>query len=224
MSSVDEIFSAFVREHRSGGEADPRAYLERARSEAERRELIALIEAYLRRAPGRRWDPDAFATSRAARVVDSILAGVELEQEDREEETVGWAELLPELRHRLRIMRRDLVARLAEALGVPDHVEKVGAYYHRMELEDLPVEGISDRVLEALGSILQVSAETLRRAGSVRSGERPGPRVVFQRTAYPDEQEGGEPAGGERAGAAPQAGEPDLVDELFTGGRDAPAG
>lgn len=222
MTSVDEIFAAFVREHRAGGEADPRTFIARAQNEAERRELIVLIEAYLQRSPGRRWDPEAFATSKAARVTDSILAEWELEG-DREEESVGWAELLPALRTRARIMRRELVARLAQALDASDQVEKVGDYYHRMELEELPVDGISNRVLEALGSILGESAETLRRAGRVRSGGRAGPHVAFSRTAYPSEEHREPPTSPAGEYDAADTATRDRVDELFTGGPDADA-
>jgi hypothetical protein len=223
MNDVERLYREFVAEHKAGGEADPRAFLDQLDDEVDRLELAALVEHYLESAPGRSWDPEAFATSKAAQVADSILAEWELEGE-REEETVGWRELLPALRTRAQIMRREVVERLAEALGAADKQEKVGVYYHRMELEELPVEGVSDRVLAALGEILGESAETLRRAGRVRTGdEQIGPGVAFSRTAFPREEFAREEAAASRQGM-PSPGEEaerDYVDELFTGGRDA---
>jgi hypothetical protein len=226
MNEVERLFRDFVAEHKSGGEADPRAFVDQLTDDTDRLELAALIEHYLERAPGKRWDPQEFAASKAAQVTDSILAEWELAGE-RQEETVGWRELLPALRTRARIMRREVVARLAETLGVPDKQEKVGTYYHRMELEELPVEGISNRVLEALGEILGESAETLRRAGRVRTGSKPvAPGVAFTRTAFPgpDAPSGEAAEKPARSAGAPGEDERDLVDELFTGGPDAGRG
>ena len=63
------------------------------------------------------------------------------------------------------LKRADLVERLAAALGAPDKQDKVGFYYHEMEQGLLPSEGVNDKVLEALGTILGQSAEALRQAG-----------------------------------------------------------
>ena len=52
MSSVQRLLSAFIEEHRAGGDADPSAYLERV-PYRERLALAALIDAYLARAPRR---------------------------------------------------------------------------------------------------------------------------------------------------------------------------
>ncbi|HEY8467980.1 MAG TPA: hypothetical protein VIL04_14380 [Solirubrobacterales bacterium] len=222
MNEVERLYREFIAEHKRGGEANPRAFLDQLEDDLDRLELAALIRHYLERAPGRRWDPEAYAESKAARVADSILAEWELAG-GRAEATVGWRELLPELRERARIMRREVVARLAESLGVPDKEAKVGAYYHRMELEELPVDGVSDRVLEALARILGTSAETLRAAGRVRSGrDQPGAGVAFARKATPSPDFSVTPAAPSAAEAAGRAeAERDLVDELFTGGPEA---
>ena len=46
MADVERLLHEFIAEDRSGGDADPLAYLRRARG-ADRAELEALIDAYL---------------------------------------------------------------------------------------------------------------------------------------------------------------------------------
>ena len=219
MADVETLFRAYVEEHRSGGEADPREYLARLEG-VDRSELAALIDAYLQRAPARAWDPAAFAGSAAERATERIAAGWEEAQE-------AWQTLLPTLRDRARIKRAELVARLAAALGVEDQTAKVAAYYHQMEHGQLPSEGVSNRVLEALSTIVGESAERLRAAGSAlgHGGDQRQVResLAFARRAvsdprYAEPEAPAQPASAEAAAAPAEAPEPDLVDELFTGG------
>ena len=110
MSDVDRLLADYIAEHRAGGEADPRAYLSRA-SPAERRELAALIDAYLARAPRQPFDQASFRGSSAERTVDELeraIAG----------QAGLWPALLPRLRDRAGLKRSELVERLAAALGV----------------------------------------------------------------------------------------------------------
>jgi hypothetical protein len=213
MADVEQLLSEYIAEHREGGEADPRTYLERVTG-TDRDELAALIDAYLVRAPGRDWDPQAFAQSKARDVADAVslsIGGV----------SGAWPWLLPQLRKRAELPRRELVHRLAEALEVADREGKVEAYYHQMETGHLPAEGVSDRVLEALSAIVGESVEALRRAGRIFEPtiSDEAADAVFSRTATPDPEYAqaspatGAPAPRERAPA-----EPDEVDELFTGG------
>src|SRR3954454_13632219 len=51
MSDVEQVLREYIREHRAGGDADPREYLTRLDEGADRLELEALIDAYLERAP-----------------------------------------------------------------------------------------------------------------------------------------------------------------------------
>src|SRR5262245_4414125 len=108
MPDVDQLLRQYIAEHRSGGEADPSAYLEQVGGTA-RAELAALIDAYLMRSAGQPWDEEGYAGSPAERVVESLhesLAGA----------SGSWPVLLPELRNRARIKREELVNRLASAL------------------------------------------------------------------------------------------------------------
>ena len=93
----------------------------------------------------------------------------------------------------------------------------VARYYHGRERGTLPATGVSDRVLDALATIVGVSAERLREAGREGAGAAPGPAatVAFARVGEPDPQyaDEGRPAG---AGAGEQEAH-DEIDDLFTG-------
>ena len=107
-----------------------------------------------------------------------------------------------------------------------DQTEKVAAYYHQMETGRLPSEGVSNRVLRALGEIVDESAERLRAAGSVigagGDAHEVETRVAFARTAVHNPEYADEVAAAPPADAAEEApDEDDLVDRMFTGGPDA---
>ena len=215
MPDVDELLKQYIEEHRAGGEADPRGYLERVQG-TDRAELEALIDAYLMRSPGQPWDEDAYAGSPAERLVESLhesLAGA----------SGSWPVLLPQLRNGARIRREELVNRLAAALGVAGREEKVAYYYNQMEHGKLPPVGVSDRVLEALAGIVDTTKEALREAGRVLTVESSQANAVFTRVAPPPPPEYAESAGMARPGVTPDAGpgsesERDEVDELFLDG------
>ena len=215
MRGPQQVFEEFAREYRREGEADPRPYLSQLDGD-ERAELRLLIEAFLERAPRRRWDPDAFAGSLAERALARAGAG---EEPATAERPAGWPELLPALRTEARLKRRTVVERLAAAIGFADQQQRVAAYYHQMEQGQLRPSGVSDRVLEALAGIVGSSAEALRRAGDAgqRAAEAGG--EVFARVGAP---KGGAPREGPAAEPlAEEAGAPaDDLDRLFIGGED----
>jgi hypothetical protein len=207
MSDVDRLLSEYVAEHRAGGDADPRAYLSRA-SPTQRIELAALIDAYLARAPRQQFDEAGFRGSSAERTVDELeraIAG----------QAGLWPALLPRLRVRAGLKRSELVERLAAALGVSDRKDKVAGYYHEMEQGLLPSQGVSDRVLGALGQLVGETTQALRDAGRALAPSGEGPTAApaaFARRVY------AEPAGAPPPGTqAPTAGDWDEVDELFRG-------
>jgi hypothetical protein len=208
MTDVDRLLADYVREHRAGGEADPAPYLERAAA-GDRKELAALIDAYLAQAPRRAFDEADFRGSSAEAVVEGLqrsLTG-----------TAGlWPVVLPRLRENAGLKRRELVERLARSLGVGENTAKVGRYYHEMEQGLLPSPGVSDRVLEALARLVGSTAGSLREAGeAIRGGaERPPGGMAFARAAYGDvPAELGPPPG-----SPPTDDQWDEVDQLFRGG------
>lgn len=228
MADVEKLLRDYISEHRSGGEADPRSYLARAEG-AERVELAALIDSYLSRSPGQAWDATAFEGSAAELARDRIAA--EWELSSGEVAGQSWRELLPALRNRAQVMRREVVARLADGIGHPGAEVRVGAYYHQMETGKLPAEGVSNRVLTVLGEILGESAERLRAAGSivVPGGETEAgamDQVAYARTAVEDPRYT-KPAMADMSMEAGDFAEPLAdpgeaeVDRLFTGGPGA---
>jgi hypothetical protein len=208
MSDVDRLLADYIAEHVAGGEADPAVYLARA-SSAQRPELAALIDAYLARAPRQPFDQARFSGSTAERTVDELeraIAG----------QAGLWPAVLPRLRDRAGLKRSALVDRLAAALGVEDRREKVAGYYHGMEQGLLPAQGVSDRVLAALGELVGETAQMLRDAGRALVPPGEGPAVAptaFARRAYAEPAQPASPA-------SPPASEAewDEVDELFRGG------
>jgi hypothetical protein len=209
MADVERLLSEYIAEHRAGGEADPRAYLDQVQG-LDRAELEALIDAYLQRSLGREWDAEAFHGSGASILADRLArtftgrAGL-------------WPVLLPRLRERAQVMREEIARRLAEGLGVADKEEKVAAYHHEMEQGLLPAEGVDPKVTDRLAEILRTSGEFLRRSGeSLGGGAAPGePGAVFARTKA-ETPAPGVPSPPERVGA--EEAEWDEVDRLFRGG------
>lgn len=209
MSDVDQLLTEYKEAHRGGAGADPRPYLERANG-LDRELLAGLIDAYLEDAPRRAFDAQAFRASAAGQVAEEV---------QRSLEGAGglWPSLLPRLRRQARITRSDLVAQLAARLGAQSQQDKVALYYHQMEQGLLPQAGVSDTVLEALGKIVGLTSEALRKAGRL---PQPGPPrrdagAVFARTTM-GEVAPSTPAGEERDRPAEEPW--DEVDRLFRGG------
>ena len=219
VADLARVFAEFVEAHLAGRDPDPWEYVDRV-EEADRAELEGLIDAYYVDALPRPWDPEAFRGSESERLVDAIdrsfrgRAGL-------------WPAVLPRLRDRVKLRRAEVVSRLAEGLGVADREQKVGAYYHQMEQGLLPSAGVSQRVLDGLARILGVTAESLRSAGSTLTPEvGEAEDAVFARTALPDQDlrlEHAEEAPPPGVAGAEREAERDEVDELFTGGGDAPS-
>ncbi len=109
--------------------------------------------------------------------------------------------------------------RLADALGAAGKEKKVERYYHEMEQGMLPAKGVSNRVLDAIGSIVGASGEALRRAGAAfPPGPPPTEGAALARTATPDEEYDSESSGAPAPASPAERTEMDEVDKLFTGG------
>ena len=162
MADLDRLLDDFAADYEAGRATDVAALLDGVPAE-------------------QRQDPAAYEGSLAQAAVERVYESIE-------GVSGTWPELLPQLRNRARIKRRDLVERLARSLGFESgaEIEKVGGYYHRMEHGMLPAEGVSGRVIEALATIVDASAEAIRSAGA-RAGEQAAGGAAFARTAFPDE-------------------------------------
>jgi hypothetical protein len=153
MSEIDRLHTQYIERYLMGGDTDPSDLLAELEGE-QREELAELIDAFLVDAPARPWNETGFEGSGAEKAVDVLVAQGTL-----------WPFVLPGLRERLQIKRKELAKQLAEALGHSDQREKVERYYHQMETGQLDPEGVTDPALEALGRILGRNAETLRQMG-----------------------------------------------------------
>ena len=112
------------------------------------------------------------------------------------------------------LTRDAVVHRLRELLLLgPEREPKVAEYYHRIETSQLPLAGIRDRVFDALAGALGVARSSLMLKGPGPE-ERGAEFAAFARASRPGEALG--PMGDVLPLAAP--GEPDEVDDLFTGG------
>jgi hypothetical protein len=209
MADVEQVLREYIREHRSEGEADPLAYLARVDEGADRLELEALIDAYLERAPRAEFEAEAFAASRGPAVVAAIEADLDAAGE-------SWRALLPRLRTAAQLKRSDLVAQLAERLGVRGREDKVGRYYNAMEHEQLDPAGISERVYDVLASVVNTSADALRRAAPKPPDDTVAD-MAFARSA-PWETDSDAVAAAPALAQALDEPEWDEVDELFRGG------
>jgi len=210
---ADRLLQDFAARWRAGERPDLDAFAA-GLDGLDRAEFLARAEAFVARAPRRRWDPDAFRGSAAESVVEQLepsLGGV-----------AGlWPSVLPDLRHRARITRRALVDQLAEQLGVGAQREKVAAYYHQMEQGTLAAAGVSQRVLDVLGGLLSVSGERLRQAGEAiaPAGAGEGTDPVFARRAMeapPPAAAAAPPPAFDEAPRSPER--LDEVDRLFRAG------
>jgi hypothetical protein len=212
MPDPQHLLEQFIAEDRAGELPDPAVFLELAAVE-QRTELVELLDTYLAHAPRRSAPPDGDRHAPADRVVHGLRRALD-------GANGAWPAILPQLRHRAGIRRTELVARLTADLGVVDPSGKVGAYYHAMELGTLPADGVSDRVLEALGAIIGTTTTALREAARAFGPREPvyidPADALFARIAEPD------PAYPAVTSDAPRdlQGDPeqrDDIDRLFTG-------
>jgi hypothetical protein len=212
MADLDRLIDEFAADHEAGRATDLAALLDGVPAD-QRQELASRLDTYLMHAPRRPWDPAAYEGSLAQAAVERVYESIE-------GVSGTWPELLPQLRNRARIKRRELVERLAGALGFGSEaeIEKVEGYYHRMEHGMLPAEGVSSRVIDALATIVDASAEAIRAAGA-RGGEQAAGGAAFARTAFPDEDYPVEARIADAdAPASPGTAEHDRIDALFLDG------
>ena len=111
------------------------------------------------------------------------------------------------------LTRDTVVHRLRELLLLgPEREPKVAEYYHELETGQLPLAGIRDRVFDALAGALDVARSSLMLKG-------PGPEARgSQFAAFARQAEPGAPVDVANPLLGTPTGEPDEVDDLFTGG------
>lgn len=159
MSTIDELYRRYVDAYRSAGDADPRTYLAELRG-VDRTELAARIDHFLDSEPPHAFDAAAFAAfrddPRRKALVTRILLG---------------SETLAELRAAAAASKREVGEALAERLGLAGHAAVVRARYHDVETGSVDPGRVTERVWDALASILAAPAERLREAAERTFGD-----------------------------------------------------
>ena len=213
MADIDAVLAEALEDIKQGRARTVPDYLklvpdaDRGRLE----ELLAVFHSHQAAAEG----PDPVDPQRyqdALELVDRVFS---------EERSKGeLSALLAELRRVRRIPREELLAGLAERFGLAGKDQKrLQRAYHQLETGQIEGRCLSDRLLEALGSILKTDPRDLRSAAD-RSGKMaPAPAQVFGRGLgeVKDVEASGEGGSARRAGSS--HGER-LVHDLFHGGPD----
>jgi hypothetical protein len=212
MSSTDELLSKFIDAWNAGERPRAEDYLDQA-AEAERTELAEMLHTFLEHAP-----PPNYSEATFAAIIHepAVQAAANLIDEQT------WLGLLPGLRRRAKLKRDEVVARLAEALGLAGKEAKVKAYYHQMESGTLDPAGVSRKVIEALGKVFGVDPGKIERAGAFQFsafsvGEAHFRTETDDAVSF-DRMESVAMAAPASPGVPPDS-EMDEVDRLFRGGR-----
>jgi len=188
VSLLDDLAEEFRREYSGGSHPDAAAFLERA-PEADRPELGRRIRLILAEEPPPDPAPETLL------MVQAMLRG---------------QPPLLELRTAKGMTRDQVVSDLREELGLePAKEQRVAVYYHELENGQLPLAGIRDRVFEAVAKVMGVARASLMLKGP-QAGAPDAEPMVFARA------EPGTEVSLDALAALP--GDPDEVDDLFTGG------
>jgi hypothetical protein len=155
MSAVEAVFLEALEDLRGGRRQPMESYLERVPS-SEREQLAGMLAAYFaaQRTPADpHGEPEVF--ERTLATVDRVMA-----------EASGQAGLLPgmlvELSRTRGIRRSEIVERLRQRLDLPERATGLlNDLYHRLESGTVPGPGLTSRLLDALGAVLQMPRQEL---------------------------------------------------------------
>ncbi len=185
---MELLFDDFATRYLRGERPDVGEYLERAGPERE--ELGRLLDRFLEAGPAR-------ATSEE----EVVLMQARLEQQPP----------ILLLRLRRKLSREAVVDALVGQLRLdPGKSDKVGGYYHDLEVGNLHPEPVDRRVWNVLAVVLKANVRAL----AVFRPESPG----LAASAYKREPTGMQAKLDHAPEAPPKAEEPDEIDRLFTAG------
>ena len=214
MSDIEQVLGDFVDAWNAGRRPRVGDALRRVPPGPDRDELADRLGAWLEVAPEPDHDPATRAAIRAEPAVARVLAAADAEG--------GlWPAVLPSLRERAGLSVRDVAAALVARFGLRrDDEPRTAAYVEQLERGDLAPEGVSRRLLGALGELLGAGAGTLADAGRLGGALRPASAggVLFRAQGDVDERFAEDLEALSRAAMAPAPAPMDEVDRLFTGG------
>lgn len=164
---TDQLFSDFVDAWNAGHRPQLADYLARLEDDTARREFAEQIVTFIDLAPPPAYSEQARAAIQAEPAVARVLAAAG-------GEGGLWPELLPELRARSSLSLAGLAARVRERFSLADtEQERTAGFLSQMESGELEPAGVSRRLLDALGELLDTTAERLAEAGTFGRGLRP---------------------------------------------------
>jgi hypothetical protein len=217
MSDIEQVLGDFIDAWNAGRRPRVADALRRVPAGTARDELADSITAWLEVAPEPDHDPATRDAIRAEPAVARVLAAADAEG--------GlWPAVLPSLRERAGLSVRQVAAALVARFRLaPDDEPRTTAYVERLERGELPPEGVSRRLLDALGELLGAGAGTLADAGRLGGALRPASSggVLFRAEGDVDERFAEELEALSRAAMTPAPAPMDEVDRLFTGGPEA---
>src|SRR5437588_5926044 len=158
MNAVEQVFLEALEDLRGGRGHPMQSYLERVPA-SEREQLADMLAAYFasQRSPA---DPhaDPAVFERTLATVDRVMA-----------QASAPAGLLPdmllELSRTRGLRRSEIVDRLQKDLDVPDRARGfLEQLYHRLESGSVSGQGLTRRLLEALGEVLRMPEHELEAA------------------------------------------------------------
>jgi transcriptional regulator with XRE-family HTH domain len=183
MADVTTLLREFVDQLGAGRMPEAAAFIERAATDAERRELAGLIDLALAIAS----EPSA-GPATGAGGYEPPLSRTQIEAlvDDALAPPRGWRELLPQLRTAAGLSIAQTAQQTLVAGGLEpseQNVRAAGSWLERMEDGKLRARDLSRAALAALGRVLGVSADDLAWEGGV---EAPDSDAVFALRADTD--------------------------------------
>jgi hypothetical protein len=193
---VERLFAEFLDAREAGREPDPADFIAQAGDEGEA--LAGMLTAYLVMHP---------TTEVSEEAVLALAASPELELPK------PWPELLPELRERHGILRKQLLAEVMIALQAQGAaILQVEEYLHELETGQLDPRRVRPAVVDALAHALEAPRSLLESSRWLQPRARPAREIAFARKALASEYQ---------PMAIADTPPPDpRIDDLFTGGPD----
>lgn len=217
MSSIDEILSDFITDWNRGRRPEVLDALGRVPEGPERDELAEQLEAFLLIAPAPALDDSQRAEIRASPAVQAAFAAVD-------HPAGAWPQVLPGLRVRAGLSVSELASRMLAKVGLAaGQDERAADYLQRLERGELRADGLSRRLIRALGDALEIGQEGLADLGGAFAARpAPAPGIAFR--AAPGQADAwleGQIHRRSLEALEPAAAAQDELDRLFCGGPDA---
>lgn len=216
MTFIDQALGAFIDDWNAGRRPDVDECLASV-PEADRAELARLLSTWLDVAPVPDYDEAALAEIEAEPALQAAFAAM---AEVRE----PLPSRLAAMRERAGLAVREVGDRVAAAFGLtaPGQADKAAAYLEQLEDGRLDAGGLSDRLLDALASILGVDRDRLA-PGSLGMPAAPAAPAaaggqLFRADEEADEWIAADLEALSKAAMTPAPPPLDDVDRLFRGG------